>query len=159
MTTHPRQQIRPQRGNRRGIVLVEMVVTLTVLAICLGMLAVIARLHLVGGHSLHRRAMAIELATNVLEEYRAKSWDELVPGEPQQQSVPEPFADWFKRKPYEANLLSEGEVWVRITAQEQDGLPCRRIAVEVRWGEAIPERTEQVELVTFRCRRSVTSGP
>jgi hypothetical protein len=159
------RQAAARASGRRGIVLAEMIVTLTILGLCLGILAQFSKVYFFGGRTLHRRAVALELATNVLEEYRVKSWDELVPGEPQKRAVPEPFTDWFKQPsikydmkpiimPEGEELIPEGEVWVRVTAHDQDGLPCRRVAVEVRWSEPSPPRNERLELAAFRCPRS-----
>lgn len=168
--------------SRRGIILLEMMVALSVLAVCVTVLIEVAKLNRVGGRRLHRRAMAIELATNVLEQYRAKPWSELVPTKPEKQPIPDEFAAWFQRRDSETmELTSIGELWVGVTQLENRAISCRRLSVEVRWmregryaeqasdlenadeGE-LPtqtfdrEKIERVELVAFRCPHAAAAA-
>lgn len=135
-------------ARRAGFSMVEAVCSLLVVGLCLTVLVRLSYWHLQDSRRLHRRAMALEHATNLLEELRSQPWAELAGGLDRQEGLPEDLA----------TLLPGGQAHLRVTAGVEGFLRCRRLAVQLKWND-FGDAPAEVELVAWRHPRRVDSIP
>ena len=107
---------------RRGFSLVEAVVALAVLAIAAVLVAEFATWSLAERGRTDARLEALTAATNVLEEARAKPWDELTPEWAAARKLPAPVAARW----------SDCKLTVKVVA-EADRPRVKRVTAEVAW--------------------------
>lgn len=136
------------RVRRGGFTLVEVLCTLLVVGICLTILARLSFWHLQHGARMHREAMALEQATNVLEALRGQPWEELGRDVDRQEPLPAELA----------HLLAGGTVHVQVTGGVEGFPRCRRLVVQVRWKEH-GDLPAGVQLVAFRHPRRAATDP
>lgn len=133
---------------RGGFTIVEILCSLLVVGICLTILVRLSYWHLQDSASLHRRTMALEYATNVLEELRGRPWEELAGGIDRQEPLPDELAA----------LLRGGLVRVQVTGGVRGFPRCRRLVVLIQWKER-GDAAATVRLEDFRHPRRVEAGP
>ena len=134
-----------KRGLRSGFTLVELTVTLAVIAV----VAVIVAQCTVW--SLRERARfmahqaALELAANVLEAGRAQPWEKLDQAWAEAQTVPTDMQ----------GLLPDGRLIVKVVPEPN--MPrTRRLAAEVRWQSPTTPSPQSVSLSTLLSARAAS---
>lgn len=129
-------------SHRPAFTVIEALVALVILGICGTYFVQLALWHLEDGVRLRRRALALEHATNVLEEVRHRPWEDLQVDSNVEHPVPDDMID----------ALPQGVVRIRIGPYDDPGVRTRRITVEVGWKER--KWVPSIELVAFRSPRS-----
>lgn len=133
---------RPSGGRRPGLGLVEMVVTVALLAV-----AMTATVQVVGWVALERRSVdrrerALGEARNLLERLAARPWDDL---------TPEAAA---RVRPSDASAHFLGKPTLTVTITPADDAPARKkLAVELRWPDRSGRPEAPVRLIAWVYRR------
>jgi hypothetical protein len=135
-------------ARRRGFMIAEVICSLLIVGICLTILVRLSYWHLQDSRRLARRALALEHATNLLEELRGRPWTELVGGIDRTEPLPQELA----------GALPGGQARIRVTGGVEGSPRCRRLVVNVRWNE-YGDAPAGLELVAWRCPRSVETAP
>jgi len=134
------------RALRRGFTIIECGVALAALAAIGVIAAQLATWSASERARLDARLEAIEAATNLLEQARARPWEELTPEWASSQQLPD----------YLATRWPRGRLTVRVEAEpERPGV--KRVTVEVYWGGGGPERA--VTLTALLAARTAGGAP
>ena len=134
-------QLRPRRDQRRAFTIVELTVSLLILATALAaaaqLLAVTARHSL----ALERRALAAQEAANLMERIASRPFGEVTRQYVQSLSLSEEA----RRR------LPDPQLQIEVTAETEQP-PGKRILVEVQWRDRSGGWSAPIRLVAWRSR-------
>jgi hypothetical protein len=131
---------------RRGFTVTEIALALGALATVAIIVAQLATWSLAERARADARLEAVEAATNVLEEARARPWDELTPEWAEAQRLPDHLAQRWR----------DGRLAVRVEP-EPERPKVKRVTVEVRCGSNVG-RVQPVTLSALFAARAAGGG-
>ncbi|MCH8828906.1 MAG: type II secretion system protein [Planctomycetes bacterium] len=138
----------PGLGCRRraaGFTLLEMMVAMIMLGSLMATVVPLLSWVNVQRRAADARQVAVQEATNVLERFTAREWDE----------VTQEAADAVKLSADAAATLREARLQVTVHADQKQPL-AKRITVLLRWKNRVGEDLSPVRLTSFVYRRSET---
>jgi type II secretory pathway pseudopilin PulG len=138
-----------RKPNRAGFTIVELVAAFTILAV---VLVVVAQTSVWSFGERRRngaRQAAVELAENVLQTARSRSWEDLTPAWAEAQKLPKEWQDTFPK----------GSLAVKVVGEK--GLAnVKRVTVTIRWHSdpgSIPPTVIEMSAL-FSARTADTKG-
>ena len=134
-------QIRPRRNRRRAFTIMELTVSLLVVATALAAAAQLLALAARHGLATERRALAAQEAANLMERIASRPFDEVT-------------TEWVESLTLSEEArrrLPQPQLQIEIAA-ETEGLPGKRVLVEIQWRDRSGERSAPVRLAAWRSR-------
>lgn len=122
----------------RGITLIEVTAAIVLLAtmvgICVQMLAALALQQRVA----ERRTWAIETATNLMERYAARDWNDVTPE----------TAATLSLEPETSGVLADAKLAVEVI-EEQTPVAAKQVRLNLSWDEPQADRSPTVRLSSW----------
>jgi prepilin-type N-terminal cleavage/methylation domain-containing protein len=134
---------------RAGFTLLEIAVSLVVLGVVLTTVAQVIGWSAAEHRAIQRKRCALEAATTVLDCLSVRDWS----------AITSESAAAIHLPPETTRLLADPHLQVSVVEEkEQQGLPGKRVSVEITWANAAGRAKEQVRLSTWVFARGPLKG-